>query len=220
MQKLKEIQHVQKTYSRGKQRTPNKALLITHWVLLLISLLITTWVVVGGHAPGDTGWVHVVFLETVEMRVFWFLAQTSNLPVILNLTNQTSPHQKLNVVLVYSGEVSGNVWWEQVGSVGGGSWREQDLGAGLTDPPQQILFLWEAEPDSVNYHKTTSSPLDYKLSADRDQSVFSHDVVHGKDSMFVEQIHELSLLSPWVSKAHCAGHMWSMEILLNPQNSF
>lgn len=72
------------------------------------------------HPPGNTGWAHAGFLEMVVLLVFWFLAGTSNLPVVFNVKHQTSPHQKLNVVPVCSGEVLGNVWWEQGGGLGGG----------------------------------------------------------------------------------------------------
>ena len=64
---------------------------------------------------GDTARAQAVLLDTGVLPVFWLLAHTSNLPVILNLENQTSPHQELNAVPVCSGEVSGNVWWEQMG---------------------------------------------------------------------------------------------------------
>lgn len=63
----------------------------------------------GGNPPGDAGWAHIVLLEMMAMSVFWFLAQTGDLSGILNFKNQTSPHQKLNVVPVCSGEVFGNV---------------------------------------------------------------------------------------------------------------
>lgn len=68
-----------------------------------------------GAPSGDAAWARAALLETVVLPVFQLLAHTSNLPVMLNLKNQTSPHQELSVVPVCSGEVSGNVWWEQVG---------------------------------------------------------------------------------------------------------
>lgn len=66
----------------------------------------------GGDPPGDTGWADAVLLEMVAMSAFWFLARTSNLPVIFNLKtkNQTSPHQNLNVVPIRPHTVFGNVW--------------------------------------------------------------------------------------------------------------
>lgn len=127
------------------------------------------------HPPGNTGWAHAGFLEMVVLLVFWFLAGTSNLPVVFHVKHQTSPHQKLNVVPVCSGEVLGNVWWEQGGGLGGVGGRLELKGRRRSFPLESLTYL---KNERLNLTvlittKTQAPPLECKLFADRDQVMFS-----------------------------------------------